>query len=73
MQAFYLPGLAPIEYQKEDAVDLKVPCGGSRHEIGRGEVNKLTSAKTQLPYSYYHLAFCTSGASGSFFSPSIEA
>ena len=25
------------------------------------EVNKLTSAKTQLPYSYYTLAYCTQG------------
>ncbi|CAK9096889.1 Transmembrane 9 superfamily member 7 (Endomembrane protein 5) (Transmembrane nine protein 7) (AtTMN7), partial [Durusdinium trenchii] len=45
VSAFYLPGLAPIEYQQGDAVELKV--------------NKLTSAKTQLPYSYYHLAYCT--------------
>jgi len=43
--ALYLPGLAPYEYKSEEEVELKV--------------NKLTSAKTQLPYSYYTLAFCT--------------
>eukprot|EP00930_Biecheleria_cincta_P087280 TRINITY_DN7652_c0_g1_i1.p1 TRINITY_DN7652_c0_g1~~TRINITY_DN7652_c0_g1_i1.p1 ORF type:complete len:617 (-),score=110.00 TRINITY_DN7652_c0_g1_i1:77-1927(-) len=42
--AFYLPGLAPREYNEGDQVDLKV--------------NKLTSAKTQLPYGYYSLPYC---------------
>jgi len=42
--AFYLPGFAPIEYQAGAAVDMKV--------------NKMTSAKTQLPYSYYTLPYC---------------
>ena len=36
---FYLPGVAPIEYEKGHKVDLKV--------------NKLTSTKTQLPYEWY--------------------
>ena len=35
---FYLPGVAPIEYQEGAKVDLKV--------------NKLTSTKTQLPYEW---------------------
>ena len=35
---FYLPGVAPIEYEKGHKVDLKV--------------NKLTSTKTQLPYEW---------------------
>jgi hypothetical protein len=35
---FYLPGVAPIEYEKGNKVDLKV--------------NKLTSTKTQLPYEW---------------------
>lgn len=43
-RAFYLPGVAPIEYQEGGQVDLKV--------------NKLTSVKTQLPYGYYTLPFC---------------
>lgn len=43
-QAFYLPGIAPIEYQAGAEVDLKV--------------NKLTSVKTQLPYRFYSLPYC---------------
>ena len=43
-QAFYLPGVAPVEYIDGDDVPLKV--------------NKLVSSKTQLPYPYYSLAFC---------------
>jgi len=43
-RAFYLPGVAPIEYQEGSKVDLKV--------------NKLTSVKTQLPYGYYVLPYC---------------
>ena len=42
--AFYLPGVAPIEYEKGQKVELKV--------------NKLTSVKTQLPYEYYSLPVC---------------
>ena len=42
--AFYLPGVAPKEYIDGEEVPLKV--------------NKLVSAKTQLPYPYYSLAFC---------------
>ncbi|KAE8687482.1 Transmembrane 9 superfamily member 8 [Hibiscus syriacus] len=41
---FYLPGVAPEDFQKGDLLKLKV--------------NKLTSIKTQLPYSYYSLPFC---------------
>jgi len=42
--SFYLPGVAPIEYAENARVELKV--------------NKLTSAKTQLPYGYYVLPYC---------------
>ncbi|EXB86672.1 Transmembrane 9 superfamily member 4 [Morus notabilis] len=42
--SFYLPGVAPEDFKQGD--DLKV------------KVNKLTSTKTQLPYSYYSLPFC---------------
>ncbi|KAL6215987.1 hypothetical protein ACLB2K_015413 [Fragaria x ananassa] len=42
--SFYLPGVAPEDFIKGD--DLKV------------KVNKLTSTKTQLPYSYYSLPYC---------------
>jgi len=44
-RAFYLPGVAPVEYEQGEKVELKV--------------NKLTSVKTQLPYKYYdRLPFC---------------
>merc|ERR1719414_2519934 len=43
-RAFYLPGVAPIEYPEGGRVELKV--------------NKLISVKTQLPYEYYTLPFC---------------
>jgi len=42
--AFYLPGVAPREFDDGAPVNLKV--------------NKLTSSKTQLPYSYYRLPYC---------------
>eukprot|EP00927_Polykrikos_kofoidii_P071988 TRINITY_DN68163_c0_g1_i1.p1 TRINITY_DN68163_c0_g1~~TRINITY_DN68163_c0_g1_i1.p1 ORF type:complete len:622 (-),score=99.49 TRINITY_DN68163_c0_g1_i1:280-2145(-) len=41
---FYLPGVAPLEYQEGSLVDIKV--------------NKLMSTKTQLPFEYYTLAYC---------------
>ncbi len=41
---FYLPGVAPIEYDQGEKVELKL--------------NKLTSTKTQLPYEWYSLPFC---------------
>merc|ERR1712093_345157 len=42
--AFYLPGVAPIEYNAGDRVYLSV--------------NQLTSVHTQLPMRYYTLPFC---------------
>eukprot|EP00898_Chlorokybus_atmophyticus_P008168 jgi/Chlat1/8352/Chrsp80S07791 len=42
--AFYLPGVAPLDFDKGDWVNVKV--------------NKLSSTKTQLPYDYYSLPFC---------------
>eukprot|EP00897_Mesotaenium_endlicherianum_P009787 jgi/Mesen1/8837/ME000053S08240 len=44
VSAFYLPGVAPLDFAKEDPLYVKV--------------NKLTSTKTQLPYEYYTLPFC---------------
>ncbi|KAK7329925.1 hypothetical protein VNO77_24107 [Canavalia gladiata] len=41
---FYLPGVAPEDFWKGDPLRVKV--------------NKLTSTKTQLPYSYYSLPYC---------------
>ncbi|GAU27047.1 hypothetical protein TSUD_314090 [Trifolium subterraneum] len=40
---FYLPGVAPQDFFKGDLLQVKV--------------NKLTSTKTQLPYSYYSLPY----------------
>ncbi|XP_074286351.1 transmembrane 9 superfamily member 9-like [Silene latifolia] len=42
--SFYLPGVAPQDFDKGDLLMVKV--------------NKLTSIKTQLPYSYYSLPYC---------------
>lgn len=44
VEAFYLPGVAPIEFQTGAPVEVKAV--------------KLTSIKTQLPYEYYALPFC---------------
>ncbi|GAB2215867.1 hypothetical protein Droror1_Dr00020272 [Drosera rotundifolia] len=43
-QCFYLPGVAPQDFDKGSLLRVKV--------------NKLTSIKTQLPYSYYSLPYC---------------
>ncbi|GAA0164193.1 transporter [Lithospermum erythrorhizon] len=43
-RAFYLPGVAPQDFIKGDSLKVKV--------------NKLSSTKTQLPYSYYSLPYC---------------
>ena len=42
--AFYLPGVAPVEYDTGAKVALKV--------------NSLTSVETHMPYEYYQLPFC---------------
>ncbi|KAL5558234.1 hypothetical protein UlMin_034445 [Ulmus minor] len=42
--SFYLPGVAPEDFNQGDELKVKV--------------NKLTSTKTQLPYSFYSLPFC---------------
>ncbi|KAJ8564465.1 hypothetical protein K7X08_000925 [Anisodus acutangulus] len=44
LHAFYLPGVAPRDFQTGDYLHVKV--------------NKLSSTKTQLPYDYYFLAYC---------------
>ncbi|XP_038606478.1 transmembrane 9 superfamily member 4 isoform X1 [Tachyglossus aculeatus] len=42
--AFYVPGVAPINFHQNDPVEIKAV--------------KLTSSRTQLPYEYYSLPFC---------------
>ncbi|XP_027772647.1 transmembrane 9 superfamily member 7-like [Solanum pennellii] len=44
LHAFYLPGVAPTDFQTGDSLHVKV--------------NKLSSTKTQLPYNYYFLSYC---------------
>lgn len=41
---FYVPGVAPRDFDKEEVVEIKAV--------------KLTSVKAQLPYEYYSLPFC---------------
>ncbi|GAB2293021.1 Transmembrane 9 super member 7 [Dionaea muscipula] len=45
IHCFYLPGVAPRDFQVGDPLQVKV--------------NKLSSTKTQLPYDYYTLSYCT--------------
>ncbi|WJZ94371.1 hypothetical protein VitviT2T_013240 [Vitis vinifera] len=42
--SFYLPGVAPRDFERGDPLQVKV--------------NKLSSTKTQLPYDYYYLKWC---------------
>lgn len=42
--SFYLPGVAPQDYARDDLVNFKV--------------NKISSTKTALPFEYYSLPFC---------------
>lgn len=44
VHSFYVPGIAPTDFQKGDIVEIKAV--------------KLTSIKAQLPYNYYSLPFC---------------
>uniref|UniRef100_A0A8D0HNG6 Transmembrane 9 superfamily member n=1 Tax=Sphenodon punctatus TaxID=8508 RepID=A0A8D0HNG6_SPHPU len=44
MSSFYVPGVAPINFHRNDPVEIKAV--------------KLTSSRTQLPYEYYSLPFC---------------
>lgn len=44
VQGFYVPGVAPVEFKKEQKIDVKAV--------------KMTSTHTQLPYEYYSLPFC---------------
>ena len=41
---FYLPGVAPADFEINELMDLKSV--------------KMTSVKTQLPYEFYTLPFC---------------
>ncbi|GAU95260.1 hypothetical protein RvY_06906 [Ramazzottius varieornatus] len=43
-QAFYVPGVAPVEFEENEKVEVRAV--------------KLTSEVTQLPYAYYDLPIC---------------
>lgn len=42
--AFYIPGVAPVEFKKGDKIEVRAV--------------KMTSTQTQLPFEYYSLPFC---------------
>jgi transmembrane 9 superfamily member 2/4 len=42
--AFYVPGVAPVEFHRGSKIEVKAV--------------KMTSTHTQLPYEYYSLPFC---------------
>jgi len=44
VNAFYVPGVRPLEFSKGDSVELKV--------------NSMTSVHTQIPKDFYRLPFC---------------
>ncbi|KAF2364065.1 Nonaspanin (TM9SF) [Trinorchestia longiramus] len=44
VEGFYVPGVAPVEFKKGNAVEVNAV--------------KMTSSQTQLPYRYYSLHFC---------------
>ena len=44
IHGFYVPGVAPIDFEKEEKIEIKAV--------------KMTSSKTQLPYEYYSLPMC---------------
>ncbi|XP_070388474.1 transmembrane 9 superfamily member 2-like [Dermacentor albipictus] len=50
--AFYLPGLAPVNYCKQDATTAQCQSNVSLY------VNRLTSDESVLPYEYHHFDFC---------------
>lgn len=43
-EAFYVPGVAPVEFKRGARIDVKAV--------------KMTSTHTQLPYEYYSLPLC---------------
>ncbi|XP_078041739.1 transmembrane 9 superfamily protein member 2 [Augochlora pura] len=58
-QAFYLPGLAPVNYCKKDE-SLK----SCKSEV-KLYVNRLNTERYVIPYEYHHFDFCTSDESQS--------
>jgi hypothetical protein len=62
-RALYLPGVAPLDFAKDDIAYFK--ARGTAHVAcrrrlahRRPQVNSLVSAKSALPIEYYTLPFC---------------
>ncbi|XP_018027645.1 transmembrane 9 superfamily member 2 [Hyalella azteca] len=55
-EAFYLPGLAPVNYCRSDVVEDKSKCESEVKLF----VNRLNSEESVIPYDYTHFDFCTS-------------
>jgi|APGre2960657444_1045066.scaffolds.fasta_scaffold01442_3 hypothetical protein len=61
--ALYLPGVAPLDFARDDLVYFKARFPGSFTTCyapahATGQVNSLVSAKSALPIEYYSLPFC---------------
>jgi transmembrane 9 superfamily protein 2/4 len=52
---FYIPGVAPLDFQKGDLVEVKVIIISYLLKLLNNifKAVKMTSTKTQLPYDYY--------------------
>ena len=62
IRSFYIPGVAPLDFEKGDNVDVKViPLFSQENNrtlffsFSFIQAVKMTSSKTQLPYDYYEL------------------
>ena len=60
---FYIPGVAPLDFRKDENVEVKVNDQRVSDVIQRqglvffsSQAVKMTSTKTQLPYDYYDVA-----------------
>lgn len=59
--AFYLPGLAPVNYCKASDENEKKAC---KYEIPL-YVNRLNTEESVIPFEYHHFDFCTTDESQS--------
>ena len=59
--AFYIPGVAPLDFRKGEEVEVKVrsslfDADRAKQPLSLSQAVKMTSTKTQLPYDYYDVA-----------------
>ncbi|KAG5141516.1 hypothetical protein JHK82_017211 [Glycine max] len=57
VHSFYLPGVAPRDFQINEDIELLFHVWHQGDPLSV-KVNKLSSTKTQLPYDYYFLKYC---------------